>query len=415
MTTPHEKPAASSPVESGKTTISPQKAQQRKTILAAVVMLIPFSVFMYMIFKEKAEPQTEQVDGINLTMPDGKSKPIEGSKQKAVERAQAENKQDERTQAVAQNPFSLLESNTKRENSKPTDTRSNHQQSQQAYREATRQMNDFYTPSKRNDEIEELKKQVAELTDKLEQQQVPKVDPMAVVERSYALASKYLGGTSEQPAPTTTLTQARSPAVTAVRRLSDHTVSALRQRIPDTTLIELLQQPRNFGFNTPVGNSSETAHNGIRACVAADQIITNGSRVKLRLLEAMQAGTVILPLHAELFGTATIDGQRMNIVVSSIELGGSIVSVKLTAHDLDGQPGLFVPNTAERTAIKDAAASIGGGFATSVSFARSAGQQVAMDVVRGAMTGGTQYLAGKLREVKVSVKANYQLLLISKE
>lgn len=87
----------------------------------------------------------------------------------------------------------------------------------------------------------------------------------------------------------------------------------------------------------------------------------------------------------------------------------------MTAHDLDGQTGLFVPNTAERTAIKEAAASVGSGFGSSVSFARSAGQQVAMDVVRGVMTGGTQYLSTKLREVKAAVKANYQLLLIPKE
>ena len=41
--------------------------------------------------------------------------------------------------------------------------------------------------------------------------------------------------------------------------------------------------------------------------------------------------------------------------------------------------------------------------------------QVAMDVARGVMTGGTQYLAAKLRETKVFVKANYQLLLIPKD
>ena len=37
------------------------------------------------------------------------------------------------------------------------------------------------------------------------------------------------------------------------------------------------------------------------------------------------------------------------------------------------------------------------------------------DVTRGVLGGGSQYLATKMREVKVSVKANYQLLLISKK
>ena len=79
------------------------------------------------------------------------------------------------------------------------------------------------------------------------------------------------------------------------------------------------------------------------------------------------------------------------------------------------QAGLFVPNTAERTAMKEAAANIGGSFGTSISFARSASQQLVMDVTRGVLSGGSQYLAAKMREVKVAVKANYQLLFISKK
>lgn len=65
--------------------------------------------------------------------------------------------------------------------------------------------------------------------------------------------------------------------------------------------------------------------------------------------------------------------------------------------------------------MKEAAANIGSGFGTSISFARSASQQLVMDVTRGVLSGGSQYLATKMREVKVSVKANYQLLLISQK
>lgn len=104
----------------------------------------------------------------------------------------------------------------------------------------------------------------------------------------------------------------------------------------------------------------------------------------------------------------------MAVTVNSIESGGNILPVELTAYDMDGQAGLFVPNTAERTAMKEAAANIGGSFGTSISFARSASQQLVMDVTRGVLGGGSQYLATKMREVKVAVKANYQLLLISK-
>lgn len=112
---------------------------------------------------------------------------------------------------------------------------------------------------------------------------------------------------------------------------------------------------------------------------------------------------------------ASIDGQRLGIEVGGIEDGGEIVPVSLKAYDLDGGEGLYVPDSKERTAAKEAAASIGTGLGTSISFARSAGQQVAMDLVRGAMTGGTQYAASRLREVRVTVKAGYRLLLISQK
>lgn len=125
-------------------------------------------------------------------------------------------------------------------------------------------------------------------------------------------------------------------------------------------------------------------------------------------------GGVLVPANTPLYGTVRIEGQRMAVTVNSIESGGNILPVELTAYDMDGQAGLFVPNTAERTAMKEAAANIGGSFGTSISFARSASQQLVMDVTRGVLSGGSQYLATKMREVKVSVKANYQLLLISK-
>ena len=46
----------------------------------------------------------------------------------------------------------------------------------------------------------------------------------------------------------------------------------------------------------------------------------------------------------------------MAVTVNSIESGGNILPVELVAYDMDGQEGLFVPNTAERTAMKEAAA-----------------------------------------------------------
>lgn len=70
-------------------------------------------------------------------------------------------------------------------------------------------------------------------------------------------------------------------------------------------------------------------------------------------------GGVLVPANTPLYGTVRIEGQRMAVSVNSIESGGNILPVELAAYDMDGQAGLFVPNTAERTAMKEAAANIG--------------------------------------------------------
>ena len=72
-------------------------------------------------------------------------------------------------------------------------------------------------------------------------------------------------------------------------------------------------------------------------------------------------------------------------------------------------------NMTKQEAAKEAMANIGGGLGTSISFARSAGQQVAMDITRGLMQGGSQYLAKKFRTVKVHLKAGYELMLYAKQ
>ena len=51
----------------------------------------------------------------------------------------------------------------------------------------------------------------------------------------------------------------------------------------------------------------------------------------------------------------------------------------------------------------------------SISFAQSAGQQVAMDVTRGLLQGTSGYLAKKFRTVKVKLKAGYKVMLYAKQ
>ena len=292
-----------------------------------------------------------------------------------------------------------------------------------AYRDINRQLGSFYEEPKVDGEKEELKRQVEELTAKLEERERQAGgidDQVALMEKSYELAAKYMGqngrdGSAVQmPATGQDGNGLGQPAV-AVQAARERTVSGLQQPLSDAEFMRRYSQPRNYGFNTAVGSGYAMGKNTIRACIHGDQTIMDGQTVKLRLLEPLQAGNLVIPQNTLIAGTGKVQGERLDIVVSSIEYRGNLLPVELAVYDSDGQKGLSVPSSLEQEAAKEAMANIGGGLGTSISFARSAGQQVAMDITRGLMQGGSQYLAKKFRTVKVHLKAGYEVMLYAKE
>lgn len=300
----------------------------------------------------------------------------------------------------------------------PNNRRSSIQSSAAAYRDMNRQLGSFYETPKEDKEKEELKRQVEELTARLDAKEngAGSMDEqVALMEKSYELAAKYMNG--GQPEQITQVTPSApvqgSGNATPVKAVSDRTVSGLHQPMSNAEFI--YSKPRNYGFNTAVGSGYSMGKNTIRACVHNDQTLTDGQTVKLRLLEPLQAGNVIVPKNSLVSGSAKVQGERLDILVSSLEYAGNIIPVELAVYDSDGQKGLSVPSSLEQEAAKEAMANIGAGLGTSISFAQSAGQQVAMDITRGLMQGGSQYLAKKFRTVKVHLKANYQVMLYAKQ
>ena len=264
-------------------------------------------------------------------------------------------------------------------------------------------------PSCGNTEVEALKEQVAALQSQLDaERQQP--DPLELAEEQYKLARKYLGGGTapdEEAGPTKQRRDSRLSVMQPVRE-GEVEASTLDPRADFAV-------ERNLGFLTAAGGVAHADIPTVKACVAQTQVIRDGSTVQLRLLEAVRIDDTVIPRNTPLYGLATISGMRLQVTVSSVEYGGRIFAVEAVAYDLDGQPGLNVPNSRERTALKEALASVGQTAGTSVNVTRSAGQQVLSELARGGLQASSQYVAGKLREVKITLKANHQLLLISKQ
>ena len=392
--------------------LTSQHLRQLKFVGVVTVMTLLCGIFLWYLFAPKPAPQQAGTGGYNVTIPEATVKPAETDKRKVYEQEQYEQQRREKLQSLGDVMDDRLPVTGEMADATAPAAPTAIDESDAAYRRISGEMAAFYTPAPScgNTEVEALKEQVAALQSQLDaERQQP--DPLELAEEQYKLARKYLGGgvavDEETVEPTKQRKDSRLSVMRPVRE-GEVEASTLDTRADFT--IE-----RNLGFLTAAGDVAHADIPTVRACVAQTQIIRAGSTVQLRLLEAVRIDGVTIPRYTPLYGLATISGMRLQVTVSSVEYGGRIFAVEAVAYDLDGQPGLNVPNSRERTALKEALASVGQTAGTSVNVTRSAGQQVLSELARGGLQASSQYVAGKLREVKITLKANHQLLLISKE
>ncbi|EKU88700.1 conjugative transposon protein TraM [Bacteroides oleiciplenus] len=423
--------------------LTPKQMQQRKKLLVYPLMGLLFLGSMWLIFapSDKKDEGGETVGAFNADIPLPENDGIIGDKRKAYEQAQVEKKQADKVRSLQDFTFAadngtdevemeLPDSEPEREPFRDYSGSSRGKgvnSSAVAYRDINRQLGTFYETPKVDAEKEELKRQVEELTARLDAQQgqAGGIDEqVALMEKSYELAAKYMGQNGQAgqsgaivqvPVTGQSTGQGTGKPAVAVQAARQQTVSGLQQPMSDAEFMRAYSQPRNYGFNTAVGSGYAMGKNTIRACIHQDQTIMDGQTVKLRLLEPLQAGGLIIPRNTVVSGTGKVQGERLDIVVSSIHYRGNILPVELAVYDNEGMKGLSIETSLEREAAKEAMANIGSGLGTSISFAQSAGQQVAMDITRGLMQGGSQYLAKKFRTVKVHLKAGNPLMLYAKQ
>ena len=386
-----------------------ERQRKRKVLLFAAILGCIFLVAMWLIFRPAPVKPQEGAAGINTSVPDGKAQATVGDKRKAAEQLRNEEQQQKRMMTLGDNLFSLLDDGIKTaEEPAPADNPA--QRAAEANRAMQRQVQGFYAAPQRNAEVEALKEQVAALQSQLDaERQQP--DPLELAEEQYKLARKYLGGgTAVGEEAVEQAKQRKDSRLSVMRPVREGEVEASTLDTRADFTVE-----RNLGFLTAAGGVAHADTPTVRACVASTQVIRAGSTVQLRLLEAVRIDGVTIPRNTPLYSLATISGMRLQVTVSSVEYGGRIFAVEAVAYDMDGQPGLNIPNSRERTALKEALASVGQTAGTSVNVTRSAGQQVLSELARGGLQASSQYVAGKLREVKITLKANHQLLLFSKQ
>lgn len=424
--------------------VSEELRQRQKKFIVYTIMVVVCAVVMWLIFAPSEKEVAEQQSGFNTNVPAPADNKLTDDKQTAYEQELFNQKQAERKQQM-QDLASMFGSGDDQAEDiyydepipersygggsvKPKETI---QASASAYRDINRTLGNFYEEPKEDPEKEELKQKLEELNARLQQAesspQSTMDDQIALMEKSYQLAAKYMP--QGQGQPTTGQTTATAPETSqgeafkngkaqmqTIGEVREQIVSGLSQPIRDSAFVADYSQERNIGFHTAVGTSGQTQKNTIQACIHENQTITDGQAVRMRLLEPMRAGETIIPKNTLVTGMAKIAGERLGISITSLEYRGLIISVELTVIDSDGQAGIFIPGSMEMDAIKEIAANLGGNLGTTINLnQQSAGDQLLTDLGKGAIQGASQYISKKMRIVKVHLKAGYNLMLYQKK
>ena len=193
-------------------------------------------------------------------------------------------------------------------------------------------------------------------------------------------------------------------------KLNDSLSTRLKE---STARNEKLEAEKTKRFNLEKNGKSgfkpkDTAVPVIEAEVYETTTVLTGNRVKLRLLEEAWLNGVKIPANTFLYGTCEVANERLQIEVQQIPVGEKFVPVAITVCDLDGLPGLYVPDNASRKVAKE----VGSSANTSSMFGVSNNPLTYMGIQ--AADRASQSLLKMIRIKKVTVKKNTLVYLVNK-
>lgn len=422
-----------------------QKLRQKKMLIYPLLFIV-FGLSIWYIFSPSKSEILKETKGFNTTIPMPKNKDLTDDKKTAFEQARLEENKGEQKHSLqslaslfndemkSTDPSGLekkseIQGSQAGENRYSGNNRSREhiakiQSSNNTYKQINRNLGSFFESSKVNPENKPTNRKMEELSARIQESDNRKstiADQIELMEKSYQMAAKYIpqgqnqgqpmGGQNYQSTGSSLLSPKKKRQISSISQQIEQTVSSLPQAV-DSVGMSNNKSPHNNGFNTAVGTSLLDDRNTIKACVHENCSLVNGQTVRLRLLEAIQIGKMLIPPNTLISGEAKIQSDRLEISIQSLEYRGNIIPVELTVYDTDGQEGIFIPVSLEINAFKEMVGNIGSNMGTSISLTQSAGQQVLSGLGKGVIQSGSQYISKKIQTISVKLKVGYRVLLL---
>ena len=404
-----------------------QQEQLRKGLVFGGLGLL-CALSLWFIFAPSDKDKAAEQEGLNKDIPEATVHQLTDNKLKSYELGDKSALESERQAEIGRLSDYFAEEPTSLEaQGQPSSTKI--EGSLQRYEENKRLLSSFYTTDPNAEERDALRAENEDLREALRKKESEEDDEeekqLRLMERSYQMASKYLPKDGELPAKAflraeeRTLVEPEAESALQEPRMEvlaeqKHMVSSLAQPMADSTFMqEYGSRERHIGFHSALAQPSSVQRNTLPVVVDHTTTLREGDYVALRLLESAHIGELRIPRQSLLIAQAKLGGNRLHLLAKSLEIGGRIIPVKLSAYDLDGQEGIYILGAEQVSALKEVGANIGGSVGTSFTFASSAKDQIISEAARGVMQGASQLLQKKLRTLQVTLKGGYRLFLVS--
>lgn len=169
-------------------------------------------------------------------------------------------------------------------------------------------------------------------------------------------------------------------------------------------------------FNTLSQNEHEVKL--IKAIIDEDVKATDGSRVRLRLLDDIEINETVVHKGSYLYATMSgFSSQRVKGSITSILVDDELVKVSLSLYDTDGMEGLYVPSSQFRETTKDVASSAAqGNMSIDQSTSTNSFSQWGVQAVTNAYQKTSSAIGKAIKKNRVKLKyGTFVYLINSKE
>lgn len=163
-----------------------------------------------------------------------------------------------------------------------------------------------------------------------------------------------------------------------------------------------LEKKSSIGFDKKKASNSL-----IQAEIYETTTVLNGNRIKMRLLDDVWIDGKKAKKNTFFYGICKINKERLNIQLSLFPLEEHFLPVDIQIHDLDGLPGLYIPDNVARRVSKE----IGSRTNTSALWSSPTNPLTGIGINTADRTA--QALIKRVRLKKITIKKNTLVYLIN--